>query len=252
MRLVPRLPRRSRSHVLHLGRLFCRRLGLCEWRQAQTHERHTCDLMGGVHSGMEPGECGDTRGRASLWKQCRAGVAVFSNLWLTPPRQVVDRCRSALGPMLRCRRDAQLMLLELGEGHGVEHLVRAAGSRSWWWIALQPRGAARSGSHVCTCSVSSSALVSSSAFRVGSSLVSSECSSRSSPSDLARCEAADVEVCISALTSGLDVGVWRELNEKLGGLRSRKRVGTLQGSNLVGYGTANVNHGTPARCTSGR
>ena len=81
---------------------------------------------------------------------------------------------------------------------------------------------------MCTCSVSSSALVSSSAFRVGSSLVSSECSSRSSPSDLARCEAADVEVCISALTSGLDVGVWRELNEKLGGLRSRKRVGTLQ------------------------
>ena len=127
MRLVPRLPRRSRSHVLHLGRLLCRRLGLCEWRQAQTHERHTCGLMGGVHSGMEPGECGDTRGRASLWKQCRAGAAVFSNLWFTPPRQVVDRCRSALGPMLRCRRDAQLMLLELGEGHGVEHLVGRRG-----------------------------------------------------------------------------------------------------------------------------
>ena len=181
--------------------------------------------MGGC---TEPGKCSDTRGRASLWKQCRAGAAVFSNLWLTPPRQVVDRCRSALGPMLPCRRDAQLLLLELGGGHGLGHLVRAAGSRSWWWIALRPRGAARSGSHVCTCSVSSSALVSSSAFRVGSSLVSSECSSRSSPSDLARCEAADVEVCISALTSGLDVGGWRELNEKLGGLRSRKRVGTLQ------------------------
>lgn len=172
---------------------------------------------------------------------------MFANLWLTPPRQVVDRCRSALGPMLPCRRDAQLLLLELGGGHGLGHLVRAAGSRSWWWIALRPSGAARSGSHVCACSVSSSALVSSSAFRVGSSLVSSECSSRSSPSDLARCEAAGFEVCISALTSGLDVGGWRELNEKLGGLRSRTRVGTLQRINLVGGGTANVNHGTPGR-----
>ena len=145
-------------------------------------------------------------------------------------RGVQGRCGgiSNFGLVPLCRRDALILLLELGGGHGLGHLVRERRSRSWLWIALRPSGAARSGSHVCTCSVSSSALVSSSAFRVGSSLVSSECSSRSSPSDLARCEAVDFEVCISALTSGLDVGGWRELNEKLGGLRSRKRVGTLQ------------------------
>ena len=82
-------------------------------------------------------------------------------------------------------------------------------------VAATRRRAARSGWYVCTFSVCSGAF-----FGIGGSLGLSGCSSRSVPSDLARAEAAYFEVCISALTSGLDVGVWRGAQESLGGRRA--------------------------------
>lgn len=95
-------------------------------------------------------------------------------------------------------------------------------------VAATRRRAARSGWYVCTFSVCSGAF-----FGIGGSLGLSGCSSRSVPSDLARAEAAYFEVCISALTSGLDVGVWRGAQESLGGRRAYESAtwelfGTLQ------------------------
>ena len=145
-------------------------------------------------------------------------------------RGVQGRCGgiSNFGLVPLCRRDALILLLELGGGHGLGHLVRERRSRSWLWIAWRPRGAARSGWYVCTFSVCSGAF-----FGIGGSLGLSGCSSRSVPSDLARAEAAYFEVCISALTSGLDVGVWRGAQESLGGRRAYESAtwelfGTLQ------------------------
>ena len=92
-------------------------------------------------------------------------------------------------------------------------------------VAATRRRAARSGWYVCTFSVCSGAF-----FGIGGSLGLSGCSSRSVPSDLARAEAAYFEVCISALTSGLDVGVWRGAQENLGGRRAYESATWVSGT----------------------